>query len=130
MTFQFSKFEGRNARFEDRITVSRSNSIGFPTRFYADNNIGKFKYVVLYWDEKEKAIGILFTNDESEKSKFSIIRNEKYGGMISAKSFFNQYKIDVGKYRNKYEWEKFNQEGAGELYVIRLREHIKKEGEI
>jgi hypothetical protein len=123
MTFQFSKFEGRNCRFEDRITISKSNSIGFPSRFYADNKIASFKYIVLFWDEKEKAIGISFSNDESEKSKFTIVKSEMYGGMASAKSFFTQYKIDSGKYRGRYEWEKFNQPNVGELFVIRLKEH-------
>ncbi len=124
MSFQFSKFEGRNGRFEDRITISKSNSIGFPTRFYNDNKIADYKYIVLFWDEKENAIGILFSNDENERSKFTIIRTEKYGGMASAKSFFTQYKIDTGKFRGRYEWEKFNQPNVGELFVIRLKEHV------
>jgi len=39
MPYNFKKFEGRNARLESRITITKSNSIGFPTKFYVDNKI-------------------------------------------------------------------------------------------
>ena len=41
MDYNFKMFEGRNTRLEDRITITRSNSIGFPGKFYNDNSIKK-----------------------------------------------------------------------------------------
>lgn len=123
-TYQFIKFEGRNLRLEDRITVTKSHSIGFPQKFYQDNNVKNYKYAVLYWDDKNKAIGIKFTNDEKEKNGFSIIHSKiGYGGGISAKSLFKTYHIDPAIYYGRYEWKKYNQEGVGEIFVINLKRH-------
>ncbi len=127
MTYQFKKFEGRNVRQEDRITITKSNSIGFPQKFYQDNDIKNFKYVVLFWDESNKAIGIHFTNDEKEKNSFKIIHSKKgYGGQVVVRSFFRTYSIDPKVYHGRYEWEKYNLEGVGEIFVIKLKERDKK----
>ncbi len=126
MVYEFKKFEGKNIRQEKRLTLTRSNQIGFPTRFYTDNEIKKFKYVVLYWDSKNKAIGIYFTNDEKEENKFSIIHSkEGYGGSVVVRSFLRAYSIDPEIYYGRYEWEKLNLEGIGEIFLFKLRERIK-----
>lgn len=117
------KFEGTKARLENRITVTASNSFGYPRKFYKDNNIENFKYVVLYYDEKNKVIGFLFTNSEEEGHKYTLIKSKQgYGASIVATSFFRTYNLDSKKYRGRYDWEKRNLEGVGELYVIRLVE--------
>ena len=122
--YNFKKFEKTNQRVEDRITISSSNSIGFPTKFFQDNKIGDFKFVVLYYDESEKAIGIQFNNDEVEKHKFTLIKSKiGYGASIVATSFFKVNGIDARTYRNRYAWEKVNQDGIGELYVIKILPH-------
>ena len=122
--YNFKKFEKTNQRVEDRITISSSNSIGFPTKFFQDNKIGDFKFVVLYYDESEKAIGIQFNNDEVEIHKFTLIKSKiGYGASIVATSFFKVNGIDARTYRNRYAWEKVNQDGIGELYVIKILPH-------
>ena len=120
MDFNFEKFQDRHARFESRITITGSYSIGFPTKFYRDNAIDKFNYVVLFWDKGNKAIGIQFTNSENEPGKIKIAKTKDYGGMISVKSFFTKNEIDSKKFKGRYEWEKVRQEGVGELFVIKL----------
>ena len=100
--------------------MTKSKSIGFPTKFYQDNNLSNYNSVVLYYDEEQKAIGIQFTNSEEEKHKFHIIKSLKYGGGIVATSFFKTHNIDTNIYRGRYIWEKVNQEGIGELFVIKL----------
>jgi hypothetical protein len=123
MNFDFKKFEGRNIRLENRITVTKSYSIGFPSKFFADNKISDYKFVILFWDENSRAIAIKFTNDEKEKSKFSIIRSQAgYGGSVVVRSFFKAYNIDPNKYHGRYDWQKHNIEGVGEVYVIELKE--------
>lgn len=118
----FQKFEKTNARQEDRITITTSNSIGFPTKFYQDNNLKDLKYVVLYFDKDNMSIGIQFTNNEDEKHKFTILRsNRGYGGAVIATSFFKVNAIDPKIYHGRYEWNKENPEGIGELYVIKLK---------
>jgi len=127
MTFQFKKVETRNLRSDDRISITTSNSIGITQTFYKDQNIANFKYVVFYYDAAVKALGILFTNDENEKFKFTIIHSKKgYGASIVVRSFFNNYKIDPKIYHNKYKWQIVDEPGVGKLYVINLQERQNK----
>lgn len=127
MSYNFKKFEGRNLRQEDRITLTKSNSLGFPKKFWDDNNIDKYSHVTLYWDANRKAIGIRFTNDIGEKSAFSIMKNTAgYGGGIIVRSFFKTNGIDPGIYHGRYEFKKENIEGVGEMFIIELKEHEKK----
>jgi hypothetical protein len=126
MGFSFSQFEGTHTRYENRITVTKSNTIGFPTKFYREQGVEKHKYVVLYYDENQKAIGIRFTNDETLKGRFSVGRSVRYGGSIVARSFFRAKNIDTNIYRGRYEWKTIplsdlGLDGQGALYVIELK---------
>lgn len=124
--YNFKKVESRNARTEDRITITKSGGIGYPTKFYKDNKINEYKYVVLYYDQEQKALGLQFTNDEAEKNKFSIIHSHSgYGGAIVPRSFFRTSDIDPKIYFGRYLWTIENQEGVGKLYVINLKENQK-----
>ena len=119
--YNFMKFEGRNTRTEDRITITKSFSIGFPTRFYQDNAIRKYKYAVLFWDSNNKAIGVHFSNNEDEKSRFSILHSKKgYGGSVVARSFFRVNDIDPEAFHGRYTWDKKNIEGIGDIFIIEL----------
>lgn len=123
MQYNLKKFEGRNVRLENRITITKSYSIGLPSKFYSDNGIKDFKYAILFWDEKNKVIGIKFTNDQSEKSKFTIVHSKiGYGGGISARSFFKTYNLDPETYHGRYDWEKINADNIGEVFVINVKE--------
>jgi hypothetical protein len=126
MTYNFQRFEATNSRYETRITVTKSNHIGFPTAFFKDNNVGD--YVVLFYDSEQKVVAIHFTNDGSQKGKFTIMRNSRnYGGGIVATSFFKANRIDPQKYAGRYDFEKMDisevgLEGEGSLFVIKLKE--------
>jgi hypothetical protein len=120
MEYNFKKFDKRNVRLETRITITKSSSFGFPTKFSEDNNIKKYKYVVLYYDKNRRAIGINFTNDDNEKNRFTIIKSDKYGASIVARSFFKVNSIDTVKYHGRYEWKTENIENIGKLFIIEL----------
>ncbi len=124
MAYSFEKFQSRHSRKEDRITITKSFSIGFPSEFYHKNGIKDFKYAVLFWDAENKAVGVNFTNDEGEKKNAFLIARSKegYGGSVSARSFFRHYQIDPQHYYGRYQWEKHSQDGTADLYVIKLRE--------
>jgi hypothetical protein len=125
--FNFKKFEKTNVRFENRITITSIRSFGFPTKFYQDNKLETYKYVVIYFDEKNKVIGLFFTNDEQEKHKFSLIKSKQgYGGGIVATSFFKTYNLDPKKYRGKYEWTKKIIPNIGKLFIISLRDKVEE----
>ena len=120
MAYKFEKFTKRNLRQEDRITVTKSNSIGFPTKFYEDNNIKNYKYVSLYWDAEKDAIGIKFSN-ESTGNEFSIIHSKKgYGGSIVARSFFKFNNLNPEMVKGRYHPKKVRIPEIGSLFVIEL----------
>lgn len=125
LNMAFVKFEETNKRQEDRITVTGHSSFGFPTKFYNDNKINEYKYVTLFFDQEINEVGFYFHNDETEKHKFSILKSKQgFGGSIVASSFFKNKNLDSKIYRGRYEWKKLNQEGVGEMYVIKLKIRI------
>jgi len=121
--FNFERFENRNARIDDRITIRKSYSIGFPTEFYKTQGLADYNSAELYYDKKRLAVGICFLREPIKENAFSIIRSKKgYGASVVARSFFKTYGINPEKYRGRYSWEKHTLEGARELFVIELRE--------
>lgn len=127
MEFSFEKFTAVGKRFEDRITVTRNRAIGFPTQFYKQNRIKEFKYGVLFYDAGNNAIGIRFTNDETEEGKISINHSTDYGGHLLANSFFKANRINPKRFAGRYEYEKIplkslNLAADGEIFVIKLSE--------
>lgn len=119
MTYNFKKFESTGGKYETRISITGSRSISFPTKFYQDNNIKKYKFVVLFYDEGQKAIGLKFTDDENEPHKYTLIKSDNYGASIVSTSFFKKYNLDPKKYKGKYDWKRPNTE-FGRLFVIEL----------
>ena len=125
MAYNFKKFENRNVRQENRITITKSYSMGFPQKFYEDNSVKNFKYVILYYDEANKAIGVHLTI-EKDKNSFTIIHSQKYGGQVVIRSFLKTHNIYPKIYHGRYDYEKYNLEGVGEIFVIKLKEENKK----
>lgn len=121
MEYNFKKFESTGGKYESRISITSSRSIGFPTKFYNENNVGESKFVVLFYDEEKKAIGIKFTNDEGELHKYTIIKSDHYGGSVVATSFFKKYDLDPKRYKGRYDW-KIVETDFGKLFVIELGE--------
>jgi hypothetical protein len=123
--YSFVQFNKRNARIEGRISLTKSDSVGFPSKFYTEENIKSYAYVVLFWDMKRKAIGIHFTNDDDGKYKegrFAISKHEGYGGSVVVRSFLRSNGIDPARYSGRYEWKKHNLDSVGNVYVIELKE--------
>jgi len=128
MEYSFKKFDEKNLRLENRITITKkSHSIGFPTQFYNENQISKFKYVVIYYDGEKKAIALHFTNDENEKNRFVIHHSKDgYGGSIAVRSFMKLRDIDPEKYHGRYDWKLDQIEGVGTVYIIQLVDKTQK----
>ena len=82
---------------------------------------GRYKYVILYFDEEKKAIGIQFSTNDNEPHKFTIIKSKQgYGGNIVATSFFKKHNIDPQIHKGKYDWKKIKTQ-FGKLFVIELK---------
>lgn len=128
MEINLTKFTDTNSRYENRITVTRSRSLGFPTHFSKENEVGSKKYAVLYYDKENSIIGIRFSN-EAESGTFSIVHSKQgYGGSVVATSFFNANNIDTSIYYGRYDWEKkpaaeLGLDDGGDVFLIKLTPH-------
>jgi len=121
------KFESVNTKQEIRITLTSNYALGFPNKFYTENTISSYKYVVLFYDEESKEIGIHFSNDDDEKHKFKI-RHDKNGrgGSVTIKSLLKTLNYSPNEYKGRYTWEKRNEESIGDLYIITLEKRDTK----
>jgi hypothetical protein len=122
----FTKFTATNSKYETRLSISRSNSIGIPTQFYRDERVADYRFAVLYYDPEETRIAVRFTNDETEKGRFSITKSRDHGGTVVAASFFRGNKIDAKSVYGKYEPVKaggpeIGVDEPGTFYVISLK---------
>ncbi len=130
--YNFIKHTDVGKRFEERITITRSNHIGFPTQFYKDNDVANFKYTVLFYDKTSNAIGVKFTNEQEAGAITIAGHNKGYGGYISATSFFRANRINTKKFAGRYEYKKVTLsdvgfEEAGVIFVLELQERQEKE---
>jgi hypothetical protein len=135
MDYNFVKHTQVNKRFEERITVTRSRHIGFPTQFYIDNKLADYKFAVVFYDKEKNAIGIKFTSTKEEGAITIARHNNAYGGYISATSFFKYNRINTKKYAGRYEYKKIplsstGVDEPGDLFVIELKEKAGKEEEM
>lgn len=122
------KFTNVNKRREERLTVTRSGAMGFPSQFYLDNSVRDYKYTVLYFDQDQMKVALQFSNDDNEKDKISIIHSKTgNGGYIQARNFFKSYKLDPGIYVGRYDYSKETDPTIGQLLVIKLKEKTQDE---
>ncbi|MEK7533441.1 MAG: hypothetical protein AAB542_03330 [Patescibacteria group bacterium] len=118
--FQWERFTETRQRFDDHITITKSGGMGFPKKFSQDNHVNDYKYVLLFFDPTNHAIGISFTNDDTEKGKLSLAKsNQGFGANVNARTFFLAKKIDFLSHARKYDWKKESFEGK-DLFVIVL----------
>jgi len=123
MELLFEKFSGTNARLDDRISITVNRAFGFTKKYFDDNKLSNFKYVVLFYDKKNMAIGFQFINDEKEPHKFTLIRSKQgYGASVVATSFFKTYNLEPKKFRGKYPWKRKNMPEIGRLFIIYLKD--------
>jgi hypothetical protein len=121
MSYNFVRFEEKHGRYENRISITGNYSIGLPTKFYNDNKLKDYKFVVLFWDVESRAIGIQFTSDEAEKGAIKIAHTDKYGASVAVKSFFTKHDIDTKKAKGRYDWEKVDDPDIGGIFVIKIK---------
>jgi len=120
--YKFKRFTKTHSKTDDRISITRSYTIGMPGQFVRQNLDSKPRYMVLFFDMEKSAMGIRFTNDDTEEGKFSVIYSKVgYGATVIARSFFRINNINIDTVRGKYVWKKQHIDGIGELFVIEFK---------
>ena len=126
----FEQFEGTSiSRLIDKISITRGSQFNFPTAMHRKNNLARYKAVRLFYNKKERKIGLEFVADPlpDDGSLKLIPSGDKgqYGAYIVAKSFFFLNDLKPEKLADRYDYEKVNlkrlgAERQGIMYVIDL----------
>ncbi len=122
MERKFELFVKNGSKRKNRtISLNKANGWSFNTGFYLDNEIKKYKYVILGYENNRNEVCFLFTNDELP-GKWKITHREN-SASLSTHSFFNTYNIDANKFAGRYEPQVYLEPGTGrKMYFISLTE--------
>ena len=123
-SLNLQKFEGRGSKTSRWISVTKSNSFGFPPAFFKENRLDKFSKVNLYFDPNAKVVGIKFLKD-GEEASFALNKygKEKKGASVVAKSFFSEYGIQAPRVNGRYEPTVTVRPDIGKVFLIQLEDH-------
>lgn len=117
-SFNFVKFDGYYSRGDNKIGINKSGLVRLSSGFCRDTDIKKFKFVVLYYDKDNNAVAFKFTNiKEDGRLKVTV---DGTGATVSASKFLKANNLNLRSYFRRYEWEKKNLPGIGEVFIIRL----------
>lgn len=117
-TYQFARFDGIYTRGDTKVGLNRSGLVRLSSGFCRLYNILDFKYVVLYYDISNKAIGLRFTNI-LEDGRLSVTKDTT-GATISAKSFMKANNLELRSYFGRYEAKRKHINDIGEIFIIEL----------
>lgn len=112
----FERFEFKGTRGRDSIvSIYNTGVIAFSSTFSVKNNIGRYKYIELYYNKEDHQIGIKFIKKQDDNSFGLTKRGNIYTTMI--RSFLKHYGIDFSKPK-KYSYT-FDE--AHGMYIINLK---------
>jgi hypothetical protein len=114
----FERFSGYGSKVSRKISITKSCSFGIPPAFFEENDIDRYTHVVLFFNKEAYAIGLQFNASEDGFKIVKYGQGKRRGASFVARSFFNAYGLDPLKYKGRYNPEKIEKEGIGEMYVI------------
>lgn len=120
-SYNFEKFDGTYHRGDDKIVITKSGLIRLSAGFCRVTNLipNKYKYVVLFYDKVNRAIGMKFLH-EHEIGALSLTR-DKAAMVFAAKAFFLTYALDLLLISGRYSWKKELIIGHGEVYIVDVK---------
>ena len=92
----FEKFTKSGRSYKPKASITSSGLIGFNNGSVKRFDLNNYKYCILYYDKEGRRIGIALTNDENEEGVCKL-RNRASGADVSARAFFDFYKIDYSE---------------------------------
>ena len=72
----------------------KRGQLGFSVSAVKEYNLLSYRYVILFYDPDEPAVGFQFTNEPLEEGAHCLTHG-KTGSQINMKSFCNEYGIDT-----------------------------------
>lgn len=127
--FNFVQFKDVGSRLGTYyISINKHGAFGLNSGFYNAENIRNFTHVQLFYDKKEKVIGLAFTNTPAERDSFKITHGKNSGSVV-VRSFFMSILLgrekDLIKYVGRYVPQAYSDVTIGKLFYITLKEENK-----
>lgn len=107
---EFVRFDFKGKTLRPRMSINASY-IGLNRAAVEKFGIAKYKAVVLFFDEQDRRIGVLLTNNDSESGS-RVVRVHKSGSAtIACRNFVERYSLfnaveGINRYTCKFEAEK------------------------
>lgn len=112
MAFNFVKFTEIDESFAARATIrQKTGQIGFNGGAVNRYSIVDYEYVVLYFDPKQRVVGLGLENEKSDGA--ISIKHSKGNTYVRAKNFLDKYCID---YEASHRHELKKDDTSGMLY--------------
>lgn len=97
----FERFTQTGRGYKPKASITKSGLIGFNQGAVKHFKLNDYECAVLFYDKDNRCIGIRLTNDENEDGVCRL-RKRASGADVSAKSFFDYYKINYEE-TNRYD---------------------------
>jgi hypothetical protein len=115
------------SRVVDKITLTTAKHFNFPSAMYRKNKLSRYKAARLFYNKKDRLIGIEFI-PTTEEGAFKLIpsgEDAKYGAYIVAKSFFFLNNLRAPHKAQRYDYrtvglKKLGAARPGTMFVIDL----------
>lgn len=99
----FEIFQSTGTRNKAFISVTENRAFGLSRAFIDKYGITKNHKAVILYDDEENKVALHFSLN-NPKFGFAVrITNEKHGGIVVARSFFDLKSIDCQKYSSRYD---------------------------
>lgn len=99
----FEIFQATGTRNREFISVTENKTFGLSRAFIDKYGITKNHKAVVMYDQETEKVALHFSLN-NPKFGFAVrIPNEKHGGNVVARSFFDRSNIDVVKYAQRYD---------------------------
>lgn len=133
----FEVFQSTGTRNKAFISVTENKAFGLSRAFIDKYDITKNHKAVILYDDEENKVALHFSLN-NPKFGFAVrITNEKHGGIVVARSFFDLKSIDTQKFANRYDdfivttlKDIGIPDKDGQVFVISLKHKTTKENKV
>lgn len=131
----FKVFTDIGTRTKEFISITENKTFGLPRAFLDAHKLTSEHKAVLLYDSEEKKIALHFSLEDTKYGIALRIPNDKHGGAVVAKNFFDIEKVDSVLYAGRYddyeivELRDIGVNRDGKAFVITLKERQLKDEE-
>lgn len=124
----FEVFQSTGTRNKAFISVTENKAFGLSRAFIDKYGITKNHKAIILYDDEANKVGLHFSLNNPKFGLAVRITNEKHGGLVVARSFFDIKSIDAPKYAQRYAdfevktLKELGHDKEGQAFVISLKE--------